>query len=235
MQSVKIGKVPERRKAIWYDDACGTAFALELLGERWTILILRELMFGPRRFSELKRDLNGISANVLSQRLERMIAEGMAVRLGAPGTARMNRYGLTKWGYEAEPLVQMLGKWATRHPGHNPSLPLSAASIMMSFRTMFAPERAADYTCRLGFRLGGDEFLVVVDRGQISIRRIALHPDEYDALVTAPPTMIAALVYGGVSLTDWLAHAMGTIEGDAQLLARFAALFVLPEKIVLGD
>ena len=133
--SQKCGSASKRR---WYDDACGTAFALELIGERWTILIMRELMFGPRRFSQLKRDLQGISANVLTQRLARLEACGALQKHRLPPPAQVEVYELTEWGLEAEPFIQMLGRWSTRHPDHDTTLPLSAASIMMSFRTMFA-------------------------------------------------------------------------------------------------
>ncbi|MFY0579991.1 winged helix-turn-helix transcriptional regulator [Cystobacter fuscus] len=84
MKSEKVtskGKTPLKR---WYDDACGTAHALELVGERWALLIVRELMFGARRFSELRGDLPGISANVLTQRLEGLEATGILTRRKLP-------------------------------------------------------------------------------------------------------------------------------------------------------
>ncbi|WP_447415069.1 winged helix-turn-helix transcriptional regulator, partial [Clostridium perfringens] len=77
MKSEKITNVGQRR---WYEDACGTALALEFLGERWSLLILRELMFGPRRFGEIRAHLTGISANVLTQRLGGLEAAGLVVR-----------------------------------------------------------------------------------------------------------------------------------------------------------
>src|SRR5947209_6937624 len=111
MESQKVtplSPVPSRRRC---DDACGTAHALDLIGERWALLVMRELMLGPKRFSDLKADLPGISANVLTQRLEGLEATGLVRRrrLPPPGVAQV--YELTEWGYEAEPIVQELGRW----------------------------------------------------------------------------------------------------------------------------
>ena len=125
-----------------YDDACGTAHALDLIGERWALLVMRELMLGPKRFGDIRADLPGISANTLTQRLEGLEASGLVVRRRLPPPASAQVYELTQWGYEAEPIVQSLGRWATRSPGHDPTLPLSGTSLMLSFRTMFDAERA---------------------------------------------------------------------------------------------
>src|SRR5215213_7079424 len=133
-----------------YDDACGTAHALDLIGERWA------LMLGPKRFTDLRSDLPGISANVLTQRLEGLEAAGLLVHRRLPPPASAQVYELTPWGYEAEPIVQSLGKWAARSPAHDPTLPISATSIMLSFRTMFDPARAGDFRARIGFRLGAE-------------------------------------------------------------------------------
>ena len=119
-----------------YDDACGTAHALDLIGERWALLVMRELMLGPKRFGDIRADLPGISANTLTQRLEGLEASGLVVRRRLPPPASAQVYELTRWGYEAEPIVQTLGRWAARSPGHDPTLPLSGTSLMLSFRTM---------------------------------------------------------------------------------------------------
>ncbi len=91
---------PKKAEKRWYDDACGTALAMELVGERWSLLIVRELMFGPRRFGELKKALGGISANVLTKRLEGMEEVGILTRQKLPPPASVQVYGLTPWGYD---------------------------------------------------------------------------------------------------------------------------------------
>src|SRR5918997_3158931 len=126
-----------------YDDACGTAHALDLVGERWALLVMRELMLGPKRYSDLRADLPGISANVLTQGLEGLEAAGVLARRRLPPPASSQVYELTSWGYESEPIFQALGRWAARSPEHDPRLPLSPVSLFLSFRTMFDPARAA--------------------------------------------------------------------------------------------
>ncbi|MGH6659483.1 MAG: winged helix-turn-helix transcriptional regulator, partial [Sphingomicrobium sp.] len=137
-----------------YDDACGTAHALDLIGERWALLVLRELMLGPRRFTELKSDLPGISSNVLAQRLVELERRGLARKLRLPPPASVQVYEATEWGLEAEPIVQALGRWAARSPRHDPTLPISGVSILLSFRTMIDPHRARGIDARIGFRFG---------------------------------------------------------------------------------
>ena len=144
----------------WYDDACGTALAMELVGERWSLLSVRELTFGPRRFGELRASLNGISANVLTQRLEGLGDAGILLRRTLPLPANVQAYELTPWGYENEKAIQGLGQWAVRSPEHDPTLPLSAASLMMSARTMYSGGMDAT----VGFRMGVETFVAMLTR-----------------------------------------------------------------------
>src|ERR1700741_1848337 len=123
MKLKKVTQAEKDRKR-WYDDACGTALALELVGERWSLLIVRELMFGGRRFGELKASLPGISANILTQRLEGLEVSGILVRRKLPPPASVQVYELTPWGYDSERAIQELGRWATKSPLHDPTLPL---------------------------------------------------------------------------------------------------------------
>ncbi len=115
----------------WYQDACGTAFAMEIVGERWSILIIRELMLGGRRFSDLRASLPGISAKVLTERLGGLEQQGVLIRRKLPPPAATQVYELTSWGYLAEPAIQELGRWAARSPEHNLQLPLSPVSFML--------------------------------------------------------------------------------------------------------
>ena len=122
-----IRKSPVLKKR-WYDDACGTALGLELaLGERWSLLIVRELMFGGRRFSELRANLPGISANILTMRLEGLESVAIVQRRMLPPPASVQIYELTPWGYEAEVILRELGRWATRSPLDVATRPLSVA------------------------------------------------------------------------------------------------------------
>ena len=214
---------------LWYEDACGAAHALELLGERWALLVARELMFGPRRFGELRQGLPGISANVLSQRLEGLEAAGVLTRrkLASPVNAQV--YELTPWGYELAPVFQTLGRWAARSPAHDPTLPLSAASLMLSFGTLLEPKRAETFEGSIGLQLVDDAFLVSVKQGRLDIRRAAL--DRADATLSSRPQALAAVIYGGRSLSAAEGDGSLSIAGDRALAKRFLTLFRLPPKV----
>jgi DNA-binding HxlR family transcriptional regulator len=213
----------------WYDDACGTALALELVGERWSLLIVRELMFGGRRFSELRAGLPGISANVLTQRLEGMERVGIVQRRKLPPPASVQIYELTPWGYEAEVVLQDLGRWATRSPLHDPTLPLSAASIMMSFRTMYSREHAKGEAATIGFRFGAEGF--VVDFGSEGVRTQRADPDGCALTIETNPMSLASVVYGGRPVEDAEATNELALAGDRTLFDRFVSWFPLPDKI----
>ena len=221
----KRGKPTTKR---WYDDACGTALAMELLGERWALLVVRELMFGPRRFGELRASLPGISANVLTQRLEGLERVGIVGKRKLPPPASVQVYELTPWGYESETAMQELGRWAVRSPLHDPTLPLSSASLMMSLRTMFAPERAGDWTATIGLRMGEEAFVARIEGGALAIARG--QPEGADAVFSADPKTLVPIFYGGRPIAD--AEAAGTLrlEGDRRIAERFVTLFALPPK-----
>jgi DNA-binding HxlR family transcriptional regulator len=222
MESQKITK---RR----YEDACGAAHALDLVGERWALLVIRELMLGPKRFSDIRAGLPGISANVLTQRLEGLEAAGVLVRKRLPPPASSQVYELTPWGYEAEPIFQTLGRWAARSPSHDPSLPLSAVSLLLSFRTMFDAERARGIDARIALRLGEESFLLRVAEGRIRAVRGAAANTDLSIAGTAPA--IAAAVYGGEPLDELEAAGTLAIEGDRALAEKFVTLFPLPPKL----
>lgn len=212
-----------------YDDACGTAHGLELVGERWALLVMRELMLGPKRFSDLRADLPGISANVLTQRLEGLEGFGLLARRKLPPPSNAQVYELTEWGYEAEPIIQTLGRWAARSPAHDPTMPISAVSIMLSFRTMLDPERAQGLDAKIGFRLGFENFLGHLAGGNIEIKRSDLQ--DADLIFTGTPPMLAAAVYGGQPLEALEEAGALKIDGDRALAERFVTLFPLPPKV----
>ena len=171
MELEKITKLRQAEEKRRYDDACGVAHALDLIGERWAPLVLRELLFGPRRFSELKADLPGISANVLTQRLEGLEAAGVLRRTRLPPPASVQVYELTPWGYEAGPIFQAMGRWAVRSPAHDPSKPFSAVSLLLSFRTMMDLSRTEGLDARIGFRIGDDRFVLAIADGTVALGR----------------------------------------------------------------
>ncbi|WP_448501788.1 winged helix-turn-helix transcriptional regulator [Sphingomonas sp.] len=211
----------------WYDDACGTAMALEIFGERWSLLVMRELMLGPRRFGELKAQLGGISANVLTQRLDSLQRSGVLTRQRLPPPANVQVYELTPWGYEVEPVLQAMGRWATRSPLHDPMLPLSPVSAMLSLRTML-PENRPPLGMTLAFRFPGDAFVGRLDGDGLAIERG--ETDGADVTFETDPTTFALLVYGKRPFEDAEAGGTLTLTGDRRLAQAFVDLFALPPK-----
>lgn len=214
----------------WYGDACGTAFAMELVGERWSLLIVRELMMGGRRFSDLRASLPGISAKVLTERLAGLESAGVLARRKLPPPAATQVYELTEWGYYAEPAIQELGRWAARSPLHDPTLPLSPVGFMLSLRTMVDKEGARALSATIGFDTGGEQFVGRVGEGALPIVRE--DPAGADVLFRAKvPPELAALFYGKVPIDEWLKGEGRAVEGDRALAQRFLDLFELPEKV----
>jgi len=209
-----------------YDDACGTAHGMDLIGERWALLVVRELMLGPKRFSDLRADLPGLSANVLTQRLEGLEQSGILRRRRLPPPAAAQVYELTDWGYGLEAVIRTLGQWAVRSPLHDPTMPISATALMLSFRAMFAPERAEDVEATVLMRMGDSQFSLRIADGKVDVARV----DEAsgDATITGDPEAIGAVIYGGAPLDTV------RIEGDRALVGRLGQFFQLPEKAVIS-
>ena len=209
-----------------YDDACGTAHGLELIGERWALLVLRELLLGPRRFSDLRADLPGISANVLAQRLTELEDRGVVRRRKLPPPAATQVYEATEWGLEAEPIIQVLGRWAARSPLHDPTMPISATSIMLSLKTMANEKKAKGFEARIGFRLGEERFVGRMRKGRFKVARG--EPMDTDFTFTGDPQQLAAVIYGGAPL-----DSIG-FEGNEGLARKFVTFFPLPPKASSG-
>ena len=220
-----LEKVTESRGR-WYDDACGTALALEFVGERWSLLVMRELVYGPRRFGEIRSHLPGISANVLTQRLESLEAAGIVVRRRLPSPANVQVYDLTDWGREAAPLMRDLGRWAARSPRHDPMLFMSPASAMMSLETLIDRRSLPTAPATIAFRFPGDAFVARVTPDGIAIRRG--EAEAADAVFTGDTMAMRMTIYGKLPFG---APEGLTVEGDLAVAQAFVDLFRLPEKI----
>ena len=211
-----------------YDDACAATHGMDIIGERWALPVMRELMLGPRRFGELKASLGGISANVLTQRLEGLEAAGVVRRSKLPPPASVQVYELTPWGYEAGPIFQAMGRWAVRSPAHDPTRPFSAVSLMLSFRTMMDMSRTKGMKARIGFCIGEDNFVLgIVDQSATLGRG---ETEGCDLVFTGPTSVIGAAAYGGVPLSELERNGELRIDGDRALARKFVTLFPLPAK-----
>ena len=227
MQSQKVTDARNASSRRRYEDACGTAHAMDLIGERWALLVMRELMLGPKRFSDIRADLPGISANVLTQRLEGLEEAGIVVRQRLDPPASGQVYALSEWGQQARPIMGAMGRWATRSPGHDPSRHFSAVSLMLSFQAMNQPELGKEIAAVIGFELGRETYHARLGGGMVDVRRGAA---DADLTFTGAPAAIAAAVYGGVPLGELEGGGLLSIAGDRALAERFVTLFPLPPK-----
>jgi DNA-binding HxlR family transcriptional regulator len=217
-------RLPKRRS---YDDGCAAAHALDLVGERWALLVVRELLLGPKRFTDLRAGLPHASPNVLAQRLRELEGAGVVRRRKLPPPAASRVYELTDWGMELEPVVVSLGRWGARSPSLPREAGLGVDSLILSFRTMFDQRAAEGLEASYEVRLGEDRFRAVVADGRFEISRG--RAERPDAIVETDPATLAALVYEGRPLAEALRSGDVEIEGDEPAVARFLDLFPLPE------
>lgn len=213
----------------WYDDACGAVFGMELIGERWALPVVRELMLGGRRFSDIRASLPGISAKVLTERLEGLEAAGIVTRvtLAAPAPAKL--YALTPWGLALEPVMQELGRWSVQSPEHNPQLPLTPVSLMLSFRTMLDPGAARDVEATVRFEVGADQFDAKLTGGELHIARTSPERAAVDLVFRAAEGIAYLRAFYGKQPLGTPGLAL-ELEGDRTLAERFIGCFRLPPK-----
>lgn len=214
----------------WYDDACGAAFAMELIGERWSIPIVRELMLGGRRFSDIRASLPGLSAKVLTERLERFEAGGILRRTRSAAPASIQLYELTEWGLELEFVMQELGRWAVRSTLHDPQLPLTPVAFMLSLRTMIDRDAAKGVEAKLRFEIGDDRFDAALADSRLEVRRSRDAESGADVVLRAPNANAFLPCFYGKQPVDAGAIAFA-LEGELDLLERVIACFRLPSKI----
>ena len=210
-----------------YDDGCAAAHALDLVGERWALLVVRELLLGPKRFTDLRAGIPKASPNVLAQRLRELEGTGVVRRRKLPPPAASRVYELTDWGMELEPVIVRLGRWGARSPSKPRDAELGVDSLVLSFRTMFDPRAADGLKASYELRLGEDRFRAEVTDGYFEITRG--NADRPDAIVETDPATLAALVYDSRQLAEAVRSGDLKLEGDESAVARFLGLFFLPE------
>lgn len=212
-----------------YEDGCAAAHALDLVGERWALLIVRELVFGAKRFTDLRAGLPGISPNVLTLRLEELEQAAVLRRRRLLPPAATSVYELTDWGRELAPILMALGRWGARSALMAPGLPVSTSSLMMSLQTLFDAASADGLAATVGLRLGDERFLVAVGEGGIVVERG--DADTADAVITGTTTALAEVIHGGRKLTEAVKAGELDVEGDKALARRFVTLFPMPEPV----
>ena len=224
MATARTKDAPNWRR---YRDACGMAQGLDLVGERWALLVVRELLLGPKRFTDLREGLPGISSNILADRLETLEMSGVVRRRTLPAPAASKVYELTDWGMELEPVVAALGRWGVRSPWRSEEDEIGVDGLLVSFRTMFDPEAAGELKASYEIVLDDQGFGVEVEDGCIQVYRGA--PGGPDARIETDVETLGALVYEGGDLDEALRSGDVKIEGDRSAVERLMGLFPLPE------
>jgi DNA-binding HxlR family transcriptional regulator/putative sterol carrier protein len=215
-----------------YGDGCAIAAGLDLIGERWALLVVRELLLGPKRYTDLQRGLPNASPNVLSERLRELERDGVVRRRKLPPPAGSRVYELTAWGRELEGIVVALGHWATRSGSPPRDAPVGVDSVIIALRSRFNSGAAEGLHARYELRLGEDRFQIVVADEGIEVAR-GDH-DQADATIEADPATLAAVLWGEGSLTDARRAGAVVIEGDATAARRFFRLFPVPEPVAVS-
>jgi DNA-binding HxlR family transcriptional regulator len=206
-----------------YDDPCGIARALDVVGERWALLVVRELIFGPKRFVQLRDGLHGVSPNVLSQRLRDLEEAGIVRRGVLDPPASVAIYELTARGRALEPVLLELGRWGSQQP-MTTSDELSVSALLLALKTVFDPAAAVNATFAL--RVDGDWFRVTVAGDSIGIARGRTeHPAvTFDTEVAT----LRSVAFGREPISDAERDGRLTVDGDRLLAERFARMFPSP-------
>ena len=216
-----------------YGDPCGIARALDVVGERWALLVVRELVLGPKRFTDLRTGLLGVSTDVLSQRLRQLEQAGVLrpVTLPPPGATRA--YELTDRGRELEPVLHALGRWGSREPFPATDREMTVDAFAVALSTVFDSARARDLDATLALVLDGDRLVAEVHDGLLRVRRgQAEHPQ---VRIESSVAALREVLWHGRPLTEAEADGSMTVAGLRSVARRFLSLFPRPVPASASD
>ncbi|MEO3876060.1 helix-turn-helix domain-containing protein [Nonomuraea sp. B12E4] len=214
-----------------YGDGCAIAHALELVGERWALLVVRELILGPKRFTDLRAGLPGISADILTQRLRELGKSGIVRRRKLSPPAGSWIYELTGWGAELEPIVTNLARWSSRSPALPHDLPLSADSAALSLKALYTPADGKRADLVIGLRLGEHHFLLRTAPDRLHLARVDSTPAQADLVIQTSPQTLVAVLSQARTLDEALAGGDLTLTGSRATAERFLHHFPAREPI----
>jgi DNA-binding HxlR family transcriptional regulator len=191
-------------------DGCGIAHASDLLGQRWALIVVRELLLGPKRFTDLRAGIPDISPNVLAQRLRELEQSAIVRRrkLAPPAAAQV--YELTDWARQLEPAVLALGRWASNSPSFPRGVEMGPDSLVLALKATFDPAKADGMDAAYELQLGEVPYTIAVKGGRFEAARG--EADEPDAVIRSDPSVIAGIVFGGNRLRK--AVEAGDVEID---------------------
>ncbi|GAB1511457.1 winged helix-turn-helix transcriptional regulator [Actinophytocola sp. KF-1] len=211
-----------------YNQYCATARTLDIVGERWTLLLVRELLTGPKRFGDLQASLRGLGTGLLAARLKHLEREGLARKITLPPPARTPAYALTEAGEDLGPAVLALARWGLKWAMGEPreSEAFHPGWAVLGLRACFDPAAAAGLRAVYEFHVDDEVFHARVDDGTLeALHGPAQHPD---ATITIGEAAFLRLTSAGLAFSDALAGGEATATGDAEALRRLAGLFSLP-------
>jgi DNA-binding HxlR family transcriptional regulator len=212
--------MPRRRTQ---DDGCGIAHASDLLGQRWALLVVRELLLGPKRFTDLRAGIPDISPNVLGQRLGELEESDIVRRRKLAPPAAVQVYELTEWGRELEPAVLALGRWASGSPSFPRDAEMGPDSLVLALKSTFQSEKADGLDATYELLLGEIPFNISVKAGEFEAARGEAEGPE--ATIRSDPNAIAGVVFGGKPLGKAVEAGDVRIDGSRRAVnALFRAL-----------
>jgi DNA-binding HxlR family transcriptional regulator len=209
-----------------YGDRCGVARALDLVGERWALLVVRELLLGPKRFTDLRAGLPHVSPDVLAQRLRELEEAGIVRRGKLPPPAGSRIYELTDRGRELEPVILELGRFGSVAPFPPGDAEIGVDALAIALKSLFAPSATDGLPVTFELRLGEDRFRVQVAGGHLDIARGSADP--VDATLESDPATLATVLWHGRKLAEARRSGALSISGSEEAAKRFLTMFPLP-------
>jgi DNA-binding HxlR family transcriptional regulator len=218
----KTAAAPTKRS---YNQYCAIAYGLDHIGERWTLLMVRELLLGPKRYKDLYSALPGIATNLLSQRLRELEANGVVQRSVLPPPAGSAVYELTETGRELETVTSAVGRWGSRFMAEEPRDSEAAlpSAYMTAIRRLFRPDGdgAGDVTYEM--RLGGRVFGVYIRKGRCAVREE--RPSDPTLVITTDVATLNAILWRRLPPAEALADKRVELRGPTEELERFVRTF----------
>jgi len=212
-----------------YGDSCGIARALDIVGERWALLVIRELIHGPKRFTDLRAGLPRVGPDMLAARLRELEEAGVIRRGTLPPPAASKIYELTGWGTELAPVLVALGRWGSRAPMPDQAPPLGIDAAIVALETTFDPEAAGWVTAAFELTLSDQVFTLEVAAGRLEITRghapAGMTPA---ASIETDTATLAAVVWHGHPLARAVTEGALRVTGDDEAAADFVGLFAPP-------
>jgi DNA-binding HxlR family transcriptional regulator len=210
-----------------YAQLCGIATALDVIGDRWAPLIVRDLLLGPLRFGDLAEGLPGIGTNTLTDRLKHLEGAGVVERRLQPLPDRGTVYELTEYGRELEPILLALGRWGTKSMGRLPGEVVTRSRWLVAAMLAFHDStRRIARTTTWELRLSDGTFTVQAEGTSLTVAAGA--PERPDAVVTTSDADLHALLTRRLAPGEAVASGAVTLDGDTSALTRLVELFDFP-------